>query len=849
MSEKKGITPQEHRKQIEAYTAEFPHYATYAVVLKRILERAGAVSIPEAFVQARPKSVSSFAEKCVRRYATYPDAVNQMTDLCGARVIVQTLEQVQAVRLFIEANFEIHESDEKGTMLGEDKFGYRDMHYIVSLHRDTWKSLGITEEEKHEIGQRRAEVQVRTWLQHAWADTLHDRMYKNPLRLSREMKRTGNLLAALMEEGDRNYNSMVHELDGMIANYAAFATRTEVDNEIAVQRLILGNEPSEAKRPGLALKLGRLLAACGDFAGVAATLEPYDQVRDANRCELVQDLGHAICKTHRKSPKSDDYKRGLQYLQSALSMCACKDVPFVPHLRKRESLHARAMARLAWALEVVPRQEQQAREYWHRAHEHEPANPYYLSGMLGFEVYMTRDLGIAPVMRATILEAIKSCRVHAEDGIELPYAYFTAGRLSLLLDQPAEALGYYARGIRYCLAATHCFPADIRDVESDWISRLFIVKNRPASFQWALDLFELASSEQSAGGKSMTGTLKAMIVAGGAKSITTEHLKWIRPLVETALEPFAGTVIAGGTTVGVPGCVGDVAAELDVCKKKLFRLIGYRPHNLPHDAPEDTRYELKECGQSGFTPEQLLQYWRDLFAQGILGPEVLCLGFGGGPVAWVEYCLAVALGATVVAIPAGSGDAADTLLGDPLWNGLPNLLPLLPDPATVRALVVPPDRQFDTKTLDFMATSFHETYVDASVGRLPENMKPWPDLQETFRQANREQARYAVCILEACGFAVRKAKKPVIFDEFKPAEIERMSEMEHGRWNAERLRKGWRPGKPRDDARMIHDCLVPWSKLDEKIKRYDREAVRAFPRILAKAGLEIYRPSARPASG
>jgi ppGpp synthetase/RelA/SpoT-type nucleotidyltranferase len=62
-------------------------------------------------VQSRAKTVSSLAEKCVRRYAKYPDAVRQLTDLCGARVVVQSQQRVQAVREFIEANFEIDEKE------------------------------------------------------------------------------------------------------------------------------------------------------------------------------------------------------------------------------------------------------------------------------------------------------------------------------------------------------------------------------------------------------------------------------------------------------------------------------------------------------------------------------------------------------------------------------------------------------------------------------------------------------------------------------------------------------------------------------------------------------------------
>jgi hypothetical protein len=121
-------------------------------------------------------------------------------------------------------------------------------------------------------------------------------------------------------------------------------------------------------------------------------------------------------------------------------------------------------------------------------------------------------------------------------------------------------------------------------------------------------------------------------------------------------------------------------------------------------------------------------------------------------------------------------------------------------------------------------------------------MKPWAKLDETFKKANFEQAKYSIEILKACEFDVKEAKgAPQIFDDFSPEDAERMAEMEHGRWNIERLRDGWRYGKVRDDSKKIHNYLVPWSQLPEEIKNYDREAVRAFPEILAQAGLEVFR--------
>ena len=211
------------------------------------------------------------------------------------------------------------------------------MHYIVQLKPDRAAGLGFTADEQEAIGDKRAEVQVRTWLQHAWADTLHDRMYKNKLQLSAEVKRTGALLAALMEEGDRNFNRLAEDLDGLIANYTAFATTEDVRKEIAIQQLIRGNEVKDEKKPGLALKLALLVAATGDHQQVVDLLTPYADATDANRCELLLELGHSLCRLHREKPASAEYLRGKRYLEQSVRLCACDDLAFVPHPFARSS--------------------------------------------------------------------------------------------------------------------------------------------------------------------------------------------------------------------------------------------------------------------------------------------------------------------------------------------------------------------------------------------------------------------------------------------------------------------------------------------------------------------------------
>jgi hypothetical protein len=205
----------------------------------------------------------------------------------------------------------------------------------------------------------------------------------------------------------------------------------------------------------------------------------------------------------------------------------------------------------------------------------------------------------------------------------------------------------------------------------------------------------------------------------------------------------------------------------------------------------------------------------------------------------------LALGASVGVI-VGSGGGADAIIADPVWNGVPTLLVVPLDEASVQALVTSPALIHAPDQLTAMAKAFHAHFISDNPGKLPENMRPWDTLKKTYQTANLEQAKYAVEILRAAGFDVRSLTgKPDAITSFDgngfKADVERMAELEHGRWNIERLREGWRFGTPRNNDKKIHNCLVTWEVLPDDIREYDRTSIRAFPDILAKAGLDIFR--------
>ena len=68
---------------------------------------------------------------------------------------------------------------------------------------------------------------------------------------------------------------------------------------------------------------------------------------------------------------------------------------------------------------------------------------------------------------------------------------------------------------------------------------------------------------------------------------------------------------------------------------------------------------------------------------------------------------------------------------------------------------------------------------------------------------------------------------------------ERLARNAHDIWARQRLAEGWRYGKRRDDSRKTHPCLVPYSKLPESEKQYDRNAAMETIKAILALGYRI----------
>jgi ppGpp synthetase/RelA/SpoT-type nucleotidyltranferase len=808
--------------QVGMYAAAYPSYQRYAEVLFVVLRRAADSLAPLAIVQTRAKTISSFAEKVIRKRATRPDPVNQFTDLCGGRVIGRTRSEVDALSRYVVDHFAIdwENSVDVSQRLRPTEFGYRSVHYIVSVRPDVDYGVEIPDE----VRGLRAEVQLRTVAEHAYSDFGHDLTYKGAFQLPRAWERELAGAAATLEEVDGIFARVEDGMRAYATNYGRYMSERDAREEIDRLRIVLEHDPRDS---GLAERLARIAIALGDWPLVVTVLSAFVTDDTApSPIPVLRDLGTALCRLHRDQPASEDYRRGRRLLERA---SAADDVD--------------AICILAATWKGLD--DARARDLYRRAFELEPANPYPLGDYL--EMELDRDPTVLTSVGPLLAAGIERCERHIDVGINLPWAHFDLGRFRLLLGDPYEALAAYASAIATSTAA-FMIENSLASLE-----RLARALGEPQGFDWARRLLLLGLASRFGSGAAIervrqlatTGAppfvRPVVIVAGGTDPRLEDQMRGYADLLSFGFADFAGTILSGGSSQGISGIVGEIGRA----SSGRIRAIGYLPALIPADATPDPAYdELRTTTGQGFSPLEPLQNWVDLVASGIPPAAVRVLGVNGGRIAALEYRIALALGATV-ALLAGSGREAGRLLGDERWTSS-QLIRLPVDPETLRVFMSPIEEPLPEPTRGTLGRAIHDRSRQEKQPRpdIDPSLADWDHLREDFKESNLQQADHIGAKLRRIGCVAVPKGTPGEPAVFTPAKIEEMAEMEHGRWTAERLLAGWTWGETRDPDLKRSPFLVRWEDLPPKIQEIDRDAVRRIPEVLAKVGLSVRRMTA-----
>jgi putative GTP pyrophosphokinase len=199
---------------MEEYSKIRPLYEVYCNILKTILTKCiEQKKIKYHSIEARPKEIDKFGEKASQpseesaNEPKYKKPLSEITDMAGARIITFFPVTIDELDKVIYDEFNVIEKNDKIDLLErEEKFGYQSVHYLVKLN-----------EERKKLSEYRscngliAEIQVRTILQHAWAEIEHDIEYKTSITIPKTIKRRFLALAGMLEIADREFQSIQNE--------------------------------------------------------------------------------------------------------------------------------------------------------------------------------------------------------------------------------------------------------------------------------------------------------------------------------------------------------------------------------------------------------------------------------------------------------------------------------------------------------------------------------------------------------------------------------------------------------------------------------------------------------------
>ena len=318
---------------------------------------------------------------------------------------------------------------------------------------------------------------------------------------------------------------------------------------------------------------------------------------------------------------------------------------------------------------------------------------------------------------------------------------------------------------------------------------------------------------------------QVVIFAGGGGLVSAETCRALETMLEErALLCFDGLLVVSEAANGLAAAVQRAAERAGTAE------------SLPASVRAAARgHRARVLGWPA--ARGAVKMWAAILAAGVPVDHVYVIGVPGAEEPPDELVLARALGARIAWV-----DPADEMLrplDDLLPLGADEVLELPADGMTLRAFLTFPGKPRLPRTVtEEIAQDIHRNYRDKDSGRKdPDDpaLARWDRLLPSLQDSNIAQADDLPNKLALVG------KQPVEGGarlRLEPDEVELLAEVEHGRWNHERLTRGWRFGH-RHVTRLETPHLRPWKDLSDESRSYDREAVRSIDTLLQGVGYGV----------
>ena len=176
----------------------------------------------------RIKTADSIKGKLERKPDLYARP-SDIYDILGFRVICYFSADIDLAARLINENFTVDwsKSKDKRQLIDSRTFGYVAVHYVCSLP-----------EALPELSDLQFEIQIKTILQHSWAEIEHDLGYKTEIEIPRNIRRSFSKAASLLEAADDIFSGIKVQLAEYSASMKENIARTNLD-DISFDRITL----------------------------------------------------------------------------------------------------------------------------------------------------------------------------------------------------------------------------------------------------------------------------------------------------------------------------------------------------------------------------------------------------------------------------------------------------------------------------------------------------------------------------------------------------------------------------------------------------------------------------------
>lgn len=280
-----------HDSALHHYDVWLAEHPSVTDDIRRVLsEELNDAGISYDQVSVRIKDRRSFLTKL--RNPDFPDYrdFESAHDVIGIRITVFTTSEIPLLVGVMRNLFAVEDVVDKAEKAkAEGTFGYASRHIIARVDPERLPELTGGTGSRTDLTGRLVEVQLRTVLQHAWAEFEHDIRYKNPDEdLPVEVHRAFTLAAGLIELADSQFDEIQHIVSSEVD--AAEDAELSVTTLPGVLTMILGTTFPTSKADYYAFAVDMLAAHGITTIGELATLCDAENV---SRLMDAMDYGYA----------------------------------------------------------------------------------------------------------------------------------------------------------------------------------------------------------------------------------------------------------------------------------------------------------------------------------------------------------------------------------------------------------------------------------------------------------------------------------------------------------------------------------------------------------------------------